>query len=103
MGAECSQPRNDDSESDNPLDAWKAFGLIDFPDQGEDDDDFDIDQVQPGRIRAIPLIPATRSPLCCSRSGKRLTEWTSVDLLCTCVILQACSWEEWRGLQTKTN
>lgn len=46
-------------------DAWKAFGLIDFPDQ-DDDDDVDIDEVRPGipraRLRAasIPWVLAAR-------------------------------------------
>jgi len=29
-------------------DTWKAFGLIHFPDQDDDEDDADIDQVKQG-------------------------------------------------------
>ena len=60
MGAECSQPRN--GEDENPLAPWKAFGLIDFPDQGDDDDDYDIDQVRTGLVSAFH--PHTTTPSC---------------------------------------
>ena len=46
MGAECSQPCDEDDGS-TPLDAWRAFGLIDFPER-DDEDDTDIDCVRPG-------------------------------------------------------
>ena len=46
MGAECSQPCDEDDGS-TPLDAWRAFGLIDFPEH-DDEDDTDIDCVRPG-------------------------------------------------------
>ena len=46
MGAECSQPCDADDGS-TPLDAWRAFGLIDFPEH-DDEDDTDIDCIRPG-------------------------------------------------------
>ena len=97
MGAECSQPRNGDDE--NPLHTWKAFGLIDFPDQGDDDDDYDIDQVRTGLVSAFP--PHTTTPSC-----KRLILYVCACMrvcLRACVLLQACFWEGWREPKTRRN
>jgi len=42
-------------------DTWKAFGLIHFPDQDDDEDDADIDQVKQGSFFWISLNLSTRS------------------------------------------
>jgi hypothetical protein len=92
MGAECScsQPSTDDDKETpvgkcstifppvyilcdalcilNPCalcsDTWKAFGLIDFPEDGEDQD-VDIDQIRPGASPLPHVFPCSSVPPCC--------------------------------------